>query len=151
MNEPSDFSYPIDRLLKLQGILSAEEMHKPDNKDHKGDPMRYVIKRGHTALTTIGCLTGFKSHVRHYSTLGSYDSVEAAIISYDNKSGPFSSGEDSGSIIVDPLGKFAALLTGGTGPADAPDITFGTPMYWLWEVIKTEFPDASLDFEGDDN
>jgi len=34
IDAPSDFDYPADRLLRLQGILSAEEMHTPNNKDH---------------------------------------------------------------------------------------------------------------------
>lgn len=151
IDAPSDFDYPVESLLKLRGILSAEEIRTPNNKDHKGDPMRYVIKRGLTTLTTIGCLTGFESHVRRYFALGSRDSVEAAVYPYDNDSGPFSRGGDSGSIIVDALGKFVALLTGGTGPTDSSDITFGSPMYWLWEIIKTEFPGANLYFEDDDN
>jgi hypothetical protein len=151
INAPSDFDYPVERLLKLQGILSAEEIRTPNNRDHKGDPMQYVIKRGHTTLTTIGCLNGFESHVRRYSTLGSRDSVEAAVYPYDNDSGPFSRGGDSGSIIVDALGKFVALLTGGTGPPDSSDITFGTPMHWLWDVIKTWFPGANLYIEDDNN
>ncbi|KAF8439829.1 hypothetical protein L210DRAFT_3670875 [Boletus edulis BED1] len=151
INAPSDFDYPVDRLLKLRGILSAEEIRTPNNRDHKGDPMRYVIKRGHITLTTIGCLNGFESHVRRYSTLGSRDSVEAAVYPYDNNSSPFSWGGDSGSIIVDALGKFVALLTGGTGSINSSDITFGTPMHWLWDVIKTQFPGADLYIEDDNN
>jgi len=127
IDAPSDFEYPVERLLKLRGILSAEEMRTPNNRDHRGDPMRYVIKRGITTLTTIGCLNGFESHVRRYFTIGSRDSVEAAVYPYDTDSGPFSRG-DSGSIIVDALGKFVALLTGGTGSTDSFDITFGTPL-----------------------
>jgi len=96
-------------------------------------------------------LNGFESHVRRYFTLGKHDSVEAAVYSYDNDSGPFSKRGDSGSIIVDALGKFVALLTGGTGLTDSSDITFGSPMYWLWEIIKVEFPGACLYFEDDDN
>ncbi|EKM56437.1 uncharacterized protein PHACADRAFT_118113 [Phanerochaete carnosa HHB-10118-sp] len=148
---PSDFDYPDERLLELRGILSAEEMCIPDNKDREGAPMRYVIKRSLTTLTTIGCLNGFESHVRRYFVLGSRDSVEAAIYSYDNDSGPFSRGGDSGSIIVDALGKFVALLTGGTGLSYSSDITFGSPMYWLWEIIEAQFPGANLYFEDDDN
>ncbi|KAL6306401.1 hypothetical protein BKA93DRAFT_729418, partial [Sparassis latifolia] len=140
INAPSDFDYPAERLLELRGILSAEEIRTPNNKDHKGDPMRYVIKRGLTTLTTIGCLSGFESHVRRYFALGSRDSVEAAVYPYDNDSGPFSRGGNSGSIIVDALGKVVALLTGGMGPTDSSDITFGSPMYWLWEIIKAQFP-----------
>ncbi|KAG8771551.1 hypothetical protein FRC19_003842 [Serendipita sp. 401] len=151
IDAPSDFDYPDERLLKLQGILSANEMRTPNNNDHKGDPMRYVIKRGLTTHTTIGCLTGFESHVRRYFALGSRNSVEAAVYPYDNDSGPFSRGGDSGSIIVDALGKFVALLTGGTGPTDISDITFGTPMYWLWEIIKAKFPSANLYFEDDNS
>jgi hypothetical protein len=148
---PSDFDYPAERLLELRGILSAKEIRTPNNKDHKGDPMRYVIKRGLATLTTIGCLTGFESHVRRDFALSSRDSVEAAVYPYDNDSGPFSRGGDSGSIIVDALGKFIALLTGGTGPTASSDITFGSPMYWLWEIIKARFPGANLYFEDDNN
>ncbi|GBE88767.1 hypothetical protein SCP_1401720 [Sparassis crispa] len=151
IDAPSDFDYPAERLLELRGVLSAEEIRTPNNKDHKGDPMRYIIKRGLTTLTTIGCLSGFESHVRHYFALGSRDSVEAAVYPYDNDSGPFSRGGDSGSIIVDALGKVVALLTGGTGPTDSSDITFGSPMYWLWEIIKAQFPGANLYFEDDNN
>ncbi|KAI6007536.1 hypothetical protein F5J12DRAFT_720683, partial [Pisolithus orientalis] len=150
VDAPSDFDYPVDRLLNLRGILSAE-IRTPNNEDHKGDPMRYVIKRGLTTLTTIGCLNGFESHVRRYCALGSRDSVETAVYPYDTISGPFSRGRDSESIIVDALGKFVALLTGGTGPTDTSEITFGTPMHWLWDVIKTQFPGANLYFDADDN
>ena len=151
IDAPSDFEYPAERLLKLRGILSAEEIRTPNNKDHNDEPMRYVIKRGLTSFTTIGRLTGFESHVRRYFTIGSRDSVEAAVYPYSNDSGPFCRGGDSGSIIVDALGKFVALLTGGTGPTDSSDITFGSPMHWLWEIIKAQFPGANLYFEDDGN
>jgi hypothetical protein len=151
IDAPSEFDYPPDRLFALRGILSAEEMRKPNSKDHKAEPVRYVIKRGLTTLTTIGCLTGFESHVRHYIALGSRDSVEAAVYPYNNDSGPFSRGGDSGSIIVDSLGKFVALLTSGAGSTDLSDITFGTPMHWLWKIIKAKFPSANLYFEDDGN
>ena len=149
---PSDYEYPFDHLLKLQGILStdSEEIYTPNNKDRRGTPVKYVIKHGLTTLTTIGCLSGFESHVRRYFALGSRDSVEAAVYSYDNNSGPFSRRGDSGSIIVDAVGKFVALLTRGTGPTDNCDITYGSPIHWLWEIIRVQFPGANLDFEDDD-
>ncbi|KZS99958.1 uncharacterized protein LAESUDRAFT_769211 [Laetiporus sulphureus 93-53] len=141
---PSEFNYPADRLLKLRGILSAEEIGKPNGKDRKGNPVRYVIKRGLTTLTTIGRLSGFESHVRRYFGVGTRNSVEGAVFPYDNDSGPFSRGGDSGSGIVTGDGKFVLILTGGTGPTDSPDITFGTPVHWLWDVIKAAFPGAVL-------
>jgi hypothetical protein len=145
-----DFEYPEERLLKLQDILSAKEMRSPNNKDRNGDPMRLVMKRGLTTLTTVGRLSGFESHIRRYFGQVSCDSVEVAIHPYDNKSGPFSRGGDSGSIIVDARGKFVALLTAGTGSNNSSDITFGSPMYWVWENIKAQFPGADLcDFKFD--
>lgn len=122
-------------------------MRTANNHDQNADPTQYVIKRGLTTLTTIGHLNGFESHVRHYSTLGYRDSVEAAVYPCDSNSGPFSSGGDSGSIIVDARGNFVALLTSGTGAMHYPDITYGSPMCWLWEIITDQFPGAKLHFE----
>jgi hypothetical protein len=148
-NEPSDFTYPEDRLYRARGILSTEEIRKPNRKNHKDDSVRFVIKRGLTSLTTVGGLSGYEAHTRQYFGLSSFDSVELAICPYDNHSGPFSKGGDSGSIIIDASGKFAGLLTSGMGETDSSDITFATPMHWLWGVIRAKFPGASLNFDDD--
>ncbi|KAG5335861.1 hypothetical protein C0989_012704 [Termitomyces sp. Mn162] len=80
-----------------------------------------------------------------------HGNLEAAIYPYDNNSGPFSRGGDSGSLI-EALAEFVALLTGGTGSTESSDITYGTPMYWLWnDVIKPQFPGANLYFDIPDN
>lgn len=147
VDSPSNFDYPAERLLRLQGIMSAaEEMPVPDNMD----PVHYVIKRGLKTRTTIGCLNGFESYVRRYSSLPERNSLEVAIYPLDSKdyNGAFSARGDSGSVIVDGCGKFVALLTGGT---ESPHITYGTPMHWLWPIIKMQFPGASLYPEGHDN
>ena len=147
---PSNFDYPANRLPVLRIILSGEEIRTP-SKDCKGDPTRYVMKRGLTTSTTVGCLNGFEFHVCRYFTLGRRNSVEAAVYSFYNDSSPFSEGGDSGSAIVDAFSKFTVLLTGGMGSAYFSDITFGTPMCWLWGIIKAEFPGAKLYFGDDDN
>jgi hypothetical protein len=147
---PHKFVYPFDGLFKLRGILTQEEIRTPNNKTPQGDPTRRVIKRGITTLTTVGSLSGFLSHVRRYFATGNIDSVEVAIHPH-NDSGPFSRDGDSGSVIVDALGRFVALLTGGTGKTDSSDITFGTPMYWLWPLILAKFDGASLYWDDDDN
>ena len=87
------------------------------------------------------------SHVRRYFTLENCDSVKVAVYQYYNDSGPFSRGGDSGCIVVDALGKFVMLLTGGTGSTDSSDIMFGSPMFWLWDVIKEAFSDANICFK----
>lgn len=145
---PSEFDYPEDRLYLLQVILAAAQIKEPNSQDIKGDPTRLVIKRGHTTFTTVGRLNGFESRERQYSLLGNFDSVEAAVYPYDNDSGPFSRGGDSGAAIVGTNHDFVAQLTGGTGTTDSSDITYGTPMEWLWnKVIKVEFPSAVLFFD----
>ena len=107
-----------------------------------------MIKRGTTTLTTIGRLSGFHSRVRRYFTPGSQDSLEMAVHPYSKDLSPFSKAGDSGSIIVDAGGNFVALLTAGAGSTDSSDITYGSPMCWLWDdVIKARFPGASLYFE----
>ncbi|KAG9079917.1 hypothetical protein FRC06_007320 [Ceratobasidium sp. 370] len=147
-NAQCEFDYPEDRLFRLKGILTPAQISQPNNQDLKGDPVRFVIKRGHTTLTTIGRFTGFESHLRRYDLVGTLDSVEAAVYPYDNDSGPFSRGGDSGALIAGPGAEFTALLTGGTGLADSADITYGTPMHWLWnDVIKPQFPGANLQFD----
>lgn len=144
---PQEFVYPPEGLFKLRGILTQEEIRAPNNKSH---PIRRVIKRGSTTLTTVGGLSGFLSHVRRYFATGNIDSVEAAVHPH-NDSGPFSRGGDSGSVIFDALGRFVALLTGGTGKTDLSDITFGTPMHWLWLLILAKFDGANLYWDDDDN
>lgn len=145
----SDFKYPAESLFKLQSILSEQGIRTPVDRDRNNDPVHYVIKRGINTLTTIGRLNSFQSFRRKYFDNVTLDSVEAAILPDDSKAGPFSKGGDSGSIIVDARGNFVALLTGGTGdPGGSVDITYGTPMHWLWEVIKTRFEGADLHFDN---
>ena len=60
----------------------------------------------------------------------------------------FSRSGDSGSAIVSADNDIIALLTGGSGATDSPDVTYGTPMEWLWnKAIKNEFPSAVLFFD----
>lgn len=145
---PSEFDYPEDRIYLLKTILAAAKIKEPNSQDVKGDPTRFVIKHGFTTLTTVGRLNGFESYLRRYGRLGNFDSTEAAVFPYDNDSGPFSRGGDSGAAIVGANNDFVAQLTGGVGATDSSDITYGTPMEWLWnDVIKVQFPNAVLFFD----
>jgi len=148
----SNFTYPPDRLLKLRGIMSAEEIRAPtstDPDDPTVDHPRYVLKRGIATRTTIGRLSGFESHIRRYFAIGARDSTEVAICSYDTNSGPFSRGGDSGSIVANARGKYVGMFTSGAGATDSSDISFASPMYCLWDIIKAQFPGAKLYFEDE--
>ncbi|TCD65996.1 hypothetical protein EIP91_001943 [Steccherinum ochraceum] len=136
--------------IPLRGVLSSADVRKPASKDRSGQPLHHVLQRAPTTLTTVGCLSGFESHVRKYSAAGHVDSVELPIFKYDvdDKTGPFAQRGDSGSLVVDLLGRSVALLNSGTGRPYLPDITYGTPMHWLWDVIQTQFPGASLYFDS---
>ena len=145
---PSKFKYPEEGLLSVQGMLSAADINNPNSKNLEGERTRRVIKRGFTTNTTVGTLSGFMSHGRKYSTAGKLDSVEVAILPHDIDSIAFSKDGDSGALIVDALGRFVALLTGGTDKGTDPsDITYATPMEWVWDLIKDRFPGANLYFD----
>ncbi|CAE6482981.1 unnamed protein product [Rhizoctonia solani] len=144
----SAFDYPEDRIYLLKVILAAAKIKEPNSQDIKGDPTRFVFKRGLTTRTTVGRLNGFESRTRRYGLFGHFDSVEAAVYPYDNDSGPSARGGDSGAAIVGANNDFVAQLTSGTGSIGSSDITYGTPMEWLWyDVIKAEFPNAALFFD----
>ena len=98
-------------------------------------------------LTIIGHLTRFASPIHHYFPLAS-NSVEVANHPNDKGSGLSPScHEDSWSMIVNAIGNFVALLNSGTGSTNSMEIIFGTPIFWLWEIINAQFPGASLYFE----
>ncbi|KAJ1301764.1 hypothetical protein OPQ81_008993 [Rhizoctonia solani] len=129
---PPSFKYPSNRLLKLQGTISDKEMRHPAALDHHGEPCLMVIKRGHATGLTIGRANNVVSYVRMcYGTANAKTSKEWAILPQNSKSGPFSAKGDSGSVIVDGLGRIGGLLTGGAGATDSPDITYATPISFL--------------------
>lgn len=149
-----DFDYPVDRLLRLRGILTAHQISHPSGRDSENIPVRFVIKNGSTTGTTIGRMSRFESKVRLYDLTGNFTSTEAPVFPYGKNKyfGAFSRGGDSGVIVVGPNGEFVSLLTGGTGPTDSSDITYTTPMHWVWDgVIKVKFPDAILYFDDSEN
>ncbi|KAI0311475.1 hypothetical protein OF83DRAFT_1068738 [Amylostereum chailletii] len=136
------FKYPGDRLLPLRDMITEERMRAPDMLDHNNEACLLVIKNGSATDVTVGRATGLFSFVRDDDT--AQESMAWAIYNYDNKSGVFSAPGDSGSIIVDGLGRIGGLLTGGSGKTETSDVTYATPMWWLWPRIQQHFPDAHL-------
>ncbi|KAF8162649.1 hypothetical protein B0H34DRAFT_794449 [Crassisporium funariophilum] len=135
--------YPSDRLLPLRGMISQELMRRPDMLDHDNEPCLIVIKSGSATGVTIGRATGLFSLVRDDDT--GEESREWAIYNYDKNSGVFSARGDSGSIVVDGRGRIGGLPTGGAGKTETSDVTYVTPMFWLWPRIKEHFPNAHLE------
>jgi len=116
-------------------------MRHPDTKDHDGENCLYVIKRGLSTLATIGRAMGFYSCAREYYPNQTHrDLIEWLILPYDNDSGAFSEGGDSGSIIAFGTSEFGGLLIGGSGKTESSDTSYATPMFWLWLIIRGEFP-----------
>ena len=143
---PTTFEYPDDRLLKLQDPMQEDHMCNPDMLDHNGEPCLLVIKNGNSTGVTIGRATGIFSFVRQHFENGTHvSSTEWAILPYDHKSGVFSAPGDSGSIIADGRGRIGGILTSGSGETESSDITYATPLFWLFPRIKGNgFPDAHL-------
>jgi hypothetical protein len=141
----SSFEYPVDGLLQVEGIVKEEEIRQPTLLDANGEECLIVIKNGRSTGVTIGRGTGMESFVREYHDHGiKSTSMEIAIHSYSHKDGAFSAPGDSGSIVVDGLGRIVGLLTGGTGTADSTDVSYVTPYFWVEERIKKAFPHSYL-------
>jgi hypothetical protein len=140
------FNYTIGRLLQLRDPMTEDLMHNPDMLDQDGEPCLLVTKNGSGTGVTIGRATGIFSYVREYFCNNTHHtSKEWAILPYDHKSGAFSAPGDSGSIIADGQGRIGGLLTGGAGKREDADITYATPLFWLFPRIKENgFPNAHL-------
>ncbi|KAL6303779.1 hypothetical protein BKA93DRAFT_898944 [Sparassis latifolia] len=131
------FTYPGDRLLRLKGTIPDEEMRHPTALDQNDDPCLMVIKRGNTTGLTVSRANDICSYARNY-----YDddkaktSKEWAILPFDSKSGAFSAKGDSGSVIVDGLGRIGGLLTGGACATPSSDVTYATPISFLLKRMQ---------------
>jgi len=138
------FKYPEGRQLKVNGIISKELLVDPDLLDCNDQPCLIVLKDGNTTGLTVGRATGMESFVRDDDT--GDESIELAVYNYDRKSGVFSAKGDSGSLIVDGLGRMVGLLNGGSSKAGlvGTDVTYATPLWWLWLMIKAKYPHADL-------
>ncbi|KAK0214038.1 hypothetical protein IW262DRAFT_292361 [Armillaria fumosa] len=146
----SNFKYPNDRLLKLRGTITDEEMGHPAMLDENDEPCLVVMKSGRTTGVTIGRASGAVSFVREcVDGAGDYRISKGwAILPYDVESGSFSSPGDSGSVVVDGCGRVGGLLTGGAGAKDTSDVdvSYATPIGFLLESIRANgYPNARLD------
>ncbi|KAG8906989.1 hypothetical protein FRB99_005631 [Tulasnella sp. 403] len=137
--EDHPFQYPFSGLLELKGTIPDEEMRHPIALSQDNDPFLTVLKRGNTTGLTVGCANDVFSYARYYHDDGTAEtSKEWAILPFDFKSGAFLDKGDSGSVIVDCLGRIGGLLTGGAGAATNPeiDIAYATPINFLLQRMQ---------------
>ena len=146
---PKIFKYPGDRLLWLHGIITEEEMRRPNMYDGNGQPCIMVLKLGKTTDLTVGRANNIFSYTRSYFGDNNFGvSREWAILPFDNKSGAFSDPGDSGSVVVDGAGRIGGLLTGGSGITDATDVTYVTPISFILETIRSNKSLAKAHFKS---
>ena len=140
-----DFDYPFDCLSEIKGTVSDEEMRKPSTRDKDGNPCCIAIKYGHATGLTFGRANTVFSYVRNCYHDGSVKvSKEWPILQYSEKSESkyFSVMGDSGSVVVDGLGRMGGIITSCAGQiADPqsdqfPDITYVTPISFLLKRIE---------------
>jgi hypothetical protein len=141
--------YMLDSLLRVKGILKEEEIRHPTSLDANGEKCLIVIKNGRSSGVTIGRGTGIESFIRVYDDSGIKSTSMAIAIypysyeySYDECI--FSAPGDSGSIVVDGLGRIVGMITGGSGSTERTDVTYVTPYFWIEEQIKKAFPNSHL-------
>ena len=123
-------------------MVSRDILSKPESFNK---PDFLVMKDGAATGLTVGCLTGMESFV---CTSAGRESVELAVYNFGYKEEPrvFSAKGDSGSLIIDGLGRMIGLLHAGTGGRDDVDVSYATPMYRLWPRIKERYKYADFDF-----
>jgi hypothetical protein len=129
------FKYTEGLQLRINGIVSKELLANPDLLDDNDQPCLIVVKDGNTTDFTVGLATGMESFVLNDDT--EEESIELAIFNYD-KTDVFSPKGDSGSFIADGIPRMVGLLHSGTskGGLERADITYATPIWWLWPPIR---------------
>ncbi|KAH9051592.1 hypothetical protein EDB83DRAFT_2226108 [Lactarius deliciosus] len=137
-----NFKYPLDRLLRLQGTITDNEMRRPTAYDRNNNPCIIVLMRGRTSGLTVGCANNVFSYTRKY--LGDNNtgiSKEWVVLPYDDRSRDFSAKDfsakgDSGSVVVDGTGRIGGLITCGAGTTDSIDVTYVTPIGFILKTIR---------------
>lgn len=91
-----------------------------------------VLKRGNASNLTVGRLNTIRPIVREYfEGKLSEMSKEVCVLPRTSKSGPFSANGDSGSVVIDGMGRVCGIITGGDRATDVSDCTFVIPISFL--------------------
>ena len=143
--DSQDYRYPAEGLLQAYGVVPDNEMRDPQHLDVYGEKCLLVVKHGMATGTTVGRVNGLESYTRIYTYRGIHQTfMEIAVLTYGQPYGKFSSRGDSGSVVLDRIGRIVGIITGGAGPTDKTDISYLTPYWWIEGQIKSKFPESFL-------
>jgi len=144
-----DVEDPLDRLLKIRGVVSDAEIRNCSYEDESGEPSGCIIalKRGKKTGLTVGRVNNVDSFIRTYWNDGTVDtSMELPIFGYESRTKPFSKPGDSGSVVIDNMARVIGIITGGVGATMSSDITYVTPANFLFDQIRGHKIDPNVDF-----
>ncbi|KAG9079634.1 hypothetical protein FRC06_007612 [Ceratobasidium sp. 370] len=147
---PPVFNYPKDHLLRLLGCVDAAALSNPYFHDEQGNPCFIVAKDGQSTNLTFGRQSELEAYT--CSDLAGR-SWEVAVLNYNQRHGNFSAKGDSGAVIFNAQGKLVAMLHSGMPRGMSNHVTFGTPAYYVLELIREHYPHADfscMKFAGDE-
>ncbi|GJJ09180.1 hypothetical protein Clacol_003402 [Clathrus columnatus] len=137
----ADSSFPSNRMLRIQGVVTPELLASPDCYDENGYPIFIVGKDGNTTNLTLGRYSGLDAYLCDKS---GKESIEVANYNYDKKSGNFSAKGDSGALIWTGDGRMLAILHSGMPRGLNSHVTFATPAWWVLEQLRVHYPYADF-------
>ena len=138
---PSGTKFPSNRVLRIQGVVTREQLANPDCYDENGDPVYIVGKDGCTTGFTVGRYSGLEAYLCDKS---GKESIEVAVYNYSKTSGNFSASGDSGSLIFTGGGLMLAILHSGMSKGSSSHVTYGTPAWWVVDQLKLHYKHADF-------
>jgi len=135
--EPS-FKYPKSHLLHFFGLVS-DNVFKPNFKTNVDYNNIMVVKHGSASNPTMGRPNTVRASVRTYPIDGQPGkmSKEVCVVPRNPKSGPLSACGDSGSAVIDGIGRVSGIITGGDAATDVSDCMFVTSINFLLKRLKS--------------
>ncbi|KAL4244947.1 Jacalin-type lectin domain-containing protein [Abortiporus biennis] len=143
---PSTFKYPEERMLRIFGCATKEELAVPAEFDSEGQRCLMVGKDGNTTDLTVGRFSGIES----FTNSDGVESMEVAIYNSGNKSVEvFSAKGDSGSLvwhINDGMARIVGQIHSGDnkGGSTSNHVTYCTPGWYLLAEIKKKYKHADF-------
>ena len=144
-NPNAPFKYPIERDLRIEGVVSPELLANPSRVDDENRPCLVVGKDGTATGLTFGRYAGLESFVCDSN------GVESVALGFYNRGkwgdrnfAAFADKGDSGALLWDGDGHAVGQLHSAQFKDSASScyIAYATPAWWLVDRIKLQFPNA---------